>query len=173
MSLPYSKGADHAEYLEVKQEGREQLAPPNNEFADVFTPLYLNSVARMAELQKNSLDVVAEQTTEWIGAWKKAFSFFPVNPPDVLLRRRRSGRPNRRRDAEERHRPGSGADRGRDRDRQAAGRCVFQDRRDRDRCVPEHGRTLGRSAEESAGIRQARRARRCSRPPRSRSATGR
>jgi hypothetical protein len=49
--------------------------------ADVFTPLYLNSVARVAELQKNSLDLAAEQTTAWIGAWKTAFSYFPVTPP--------------------------------------------------------------------------------------------
>ena len=56
-------------------------APVATEITDVFTPLYLDSVARVAELQKNSLDVVAEQTSEWIGAWKKAFTFFPVNPP--------------------------------------------------------------------------------------------
>lgn len=49
--------------------------------ADVFTPLFLNSVARVAELQKNSLDLAAEQTTAWIGAWKTAFSYFPVTPP--------------------------------------------------------------------------------------------
>lgn len=51
------------------------------EAAEVFTPLYLNTVTRVAELQKNSLDVVAEQTTEWIGAWKKAFGYLPVTTP--------------------------------------------------------------------------------------------
>lgn len=56
-------------------------AATTTEFTDVFTPVYLKSVAAVAELQKNSLDVVAEQTTEWIGAWKKAFSYFPVTPP--------------------------------------------------------------------------------------------
>jgi hypothetical protein len=68
----------------------KKVSPANGaavttEITDVFTPVYLNSVARVAELQKNSLDVVAEQTSEWIGAWKKAFSFFPVNPPVFFL----------------------------------------------------------------------------------------
>ena len=51
------------------------------EFVDAFTPLVLDSVERVADLQKKSLDVAAEQTAELIGAWKKAFSFFPVTPP--------------------------------------------------------------------------------------------
>ena len=51
------------------------------EFVDAFTPLVLNSVERVADLQKKSLDVAAEQTAELIGAWKKAFSFFPVTLP--------------------------------------------------------------------------------------------
>jgi hypothetical protein len=53
--------------------------------ADVFTPLYLNSVGRVAELQKNSLDLAAEQTTAWIGAWKTAVSYFSVNPPTFFF----------------------------------------------------------------------------------------
>ena len=68
----------------------KKVSPANgaavaSEITDVFTPVYLNTVARVAELQKNSLDVVAEQTSEWIGAWKKAFSFFPVNPPTFFF----------------------------------------------------------------------------------------
>ena len=55
------------------------------EFVDAFTPLYLNSVEQMAELQKKSLDLAAEQTAEWMGAWKKAFSLFPVPPPTVVF----------------------------------------------------------------------------------------
>ena len=55
------------------------------EFVDAFTPLYLNGVERMAELQKNALDLAAEQTNEWVGAWKKAFSFFPVAPPTMIF----------------------------------------------------------------------------------------
>lgn len=68
----------------------KKVSPANgaavaSEITDVFTPVYLNTVASVAELQKNSLDVVAEQTSEWIGAWKKAFSFFPVNPPTFFF----------------------------------------------------------------------------------------
>ena len=50
------------------------------EFVDAFTPLYLNSIQRLAELQKKSLDVAAEQSAEWLNAWKKAFSYFPLTP---------------------------------------------------------------------------------------------
>src|ERR1017187_4573575 len=50
------------------------------EFVDAFTPLVLNSVERVADLQKKTLDLAAEQTAELIGAWKKAFSYFPVTP---------------------------------------------------------------------------------------------
>jgi hypothetical protein len=60
-------------------------AAAGTELTDIFTPLYLNSVAQVAELQKNSLDLAAEQTAEWIGAWKKAFSYFPVTPPTFVF----------------------------------------------------------------------------------------
>jgi len=68
----------------------KKAAPANGaasvtEFADAFTPLYLNGVERMAELQKSALDLAAEQTTAWVGAWKKAFSFFPVVPPTAVF----------------------------------------------------------------------------------------
>ncbi|MGB7552954.1 MAG: hypothetical protein WBM04_01175 [Candidatus Korobacteraceae bacterium] len=48
------------------------------EFADAFTPLYVNGVERLAELQKKSLDIAVEQSTEFLNTWKKAFSFFPL-----------------------------------------------------------------------------------------------
>jgi hypothetical protein len=51
------------------------------EFVDAFTPLVLNSVERVADLQKKTLDLAAQQSAELIGAWKKAFSYFPVTPP--------------------------------------------------------------------------------------------
>ena len=57
---------------------KKAAAAVNPEFVDTFSPLVLNSVARVADLQKKTLDVAAEQTAEWIGAWKKAFSYFPV-----------------------------------------------------------------------------------------------
>ena len=52
---------------------------------DVFTPLYLNGVQSLAELQKQSLDLAAEQAADLVGAWKKAFSYFPVAPPTFLF----------------------------------------------------------------------------------------
>lgn len=60
-------------------------AAPVTGIVDTFTPVYLNSVNRVAELQKNSLDAMAEQTAAWIGAWKNAFSFFPVTPPTFFF----------------------------------------------------------------------------------------
>ena len=57
----------------------------NPEFVDTFTPIYLNSVERVAELQKKTLDIAAEQTAEWLGAWKKAFSYSPVTPPTFIF----------------------------------------------------------------------------------------
>jgi hypothetical protein len=55
------------------------------EFVDPFTPLYLNGVERLAELQKKSLDVAAEQTAALLDGWKKAFSSFPLSPATVVF----------------------------------------------------------------------------------------
>jgi hypothetical protein len=55
------------------------------ELVDAFTPLVLGSVERVAELQKKTLDLAAEQTAEVIGAWKKAFSYSPVPPPAFIF----------------------------------------------------------------------------------------
>jgi hypothetical protein len=55
------------------------------EVAEVFAPFYVNTVNRVAELQKNSLDVVAEQTSEFIAAWKRAASSFPVPTPTFFF----------------------------------------------------------------------------------------
>jgi hypothetical protein len=57
----------------------------NSEFTDIFSPVIANSVERVAELQKKTLDLAAEQTAEWLGAWKQAFSFFPVTPPAFVF----------------------------------------------------------------------------------------
>jgi hypothetical protein len=57
----------------------------NPEFMDTLSPLVLNRVAQVADLQKKTLDIAAEQTAEWIGAWKKAFSYFPVPPPALIF----------------------------------------------------------------------------------------
>jgi hypothetical protein len=50
------------------------------EFADAFLPLYEKGMEQLAELQKKSLEVVAQQNTEWSGALKKAFHFVPDSP---------------------------------------------------------------------------------------------
>jgi hypothetical protein len=59
---------------------KKATAAVSPEFVDAVTPLVLNSVERVADLQKKTLDLAAEQTAELIGAWKKAFSYFPVTP---------------------------------------------------------------------------------------------
>jgi hypothetical protein len=56
---------------------RKAAAAVSPEFVDPISSLVLNSVERVAGLQKKTLDIGAEQTGEWIGAWKKAFSYFP------------------------------------------------------------------------------------------------
>ena len=55
------------------------------EIVDVFSPVIINSVEQVAKLQKQTLDLAAEQTAEWLGAWKQAFSFFPVTPPAFVF----------------------------------------------------------------------------------------
>ena len=55
------------------------------EIVDAFTPLYVNSVERVAELQKKSLDIAAEQSAEWLNTWKKAFSYFPATPATFVF----------------------------------------------------------------------------------------
>jgi hypothetical protein len=57
----------------------------NPEFVDTFSPLVLKSIAQVADLQRKTLDIAAEQTADWIGAWKKAFSYFPVPPPAFIF----------------------------------------------------------------------------------------
>ena len=64
---------------------KKAAAGVNPEFVDTFSPLVLNSVERVADLQKKTLETGAEQTAEWIGAWKKAFSYFPLVPPAFLF----------------------------------------------------------------------------------------
>ena len=64
---------------------KKAAAAVSPEFVDPFLPLVLNSVERVADLQKKTLDMGAEQTGEWIGAWKKAFSYFPLAPNAFLF----------------------------------------------------------------------------------------
>jgi hypothetical protein len=50
------------------------------QFADTFVPLYEKGMEQLADLQKQSLELVAQQNTEWTGALKKAFHFVPESP---------------------------------------------------------------------------------------------
>ncbi len=60
-------------------------ATTTTEIVDVFSPVIINSVEQVAKLQKQTLDLAAEQSAEWLGAWKQAFSFFPVTPPAYIF----------------------------------------------------------------------------------------
>jgi hypothetical protein len=48
---------------------------------ETFTPVYVQSVERVAELQKTYLDAAAEQTSEWFTACKKTMGIFPLPGP--------------------------------------------------------------------------------------------
>ena len=57
-----------------------RTAAEGAEVAGNFIPLYTKNVQRVADLQKKSLEVAAEQNTELIENYKKAFSFIPEGP---------------------------------------------------------------------------------------------
>jgi hypothetical protein len=57
-----------------------RTAAQGAEVAGNFIPLYSKSVQRVADLQKKSLEVAAEQTAELLENCKKAFSFIPGTP---------------------------------------------------------------------------------------------
>ncbi|MFZ0685102.1 MAG: hypothetical protein WAM89_06120 [Terriglobales bacterium] len=56
-----------------------------NEVVEAFIPLYTKNVERLAELQKKSLDIAAEQNAELIAACKKASQYVPENPGSFLF----------------------------------------------------------------------------------------
>jgi hypothetical protein len=60
-------------------------AATKNGAVEAFIPLYTKNVERLAELQKNSLDIAAEQNGELIDACKKAFSYIPETPGSFLF----------------------------------------------------------------------------------------
>ena len=68
-----------------KHAGPAKATAPKSQVNDPFSPVILNSVERVAELQKQTLDMAAEQTAAWLGAWKQAFSLFPVTPPAFIF----------------------------------------------------------------------------------------
>jgi hypothetical protein len=52
----------------------------NAEAVGNFIPVYTKNVERLAELQKKTLEAAAEQSTELLDAWKKAFRVAPETP---------------------------------------------------------------------------------------------
>ena len=58
---------------------------PAREAAATLTPIYLKGVQRAADLQQKSLDVAAEQASDWIAVYKKAFGYFPVAAPTFFF----------------------------------------------------------------------------------------
>jgi hypothetical protein len=55
------------------------------EIVDAVSPLYVNGVERLAELQKQTLDIAAQQSAEWLNTWKKAFAYFPATPATFVF----------------------------------------------------------------------------------------
>ena len=58
---------------------------PAREVAETLTPVYLKGVQRVADLQKKSLGVAADQASDCIAAYKKAFSYLPVAAPTFFF----------------------------------------------------------------------------------------
>lgn len=50
------------------------------EVVDTFIPLYTKNVERVAELQKRTLKIAAEQSTEFMDLWKKSLRMAPSTP---------------------------------------------------------------------------------------------
>src|SRR6476659_5579343 len=61
-------------------------APPTSETAPftAFATLFHQGVERFAELQKHTLDLVASQTNDAIGAWKQAVPM-PTSTPGAMM----------------------------------------------------------------------------------------
>jgi hypothetical protein len=51
-----------------------------HEAVENFIPLYTKNVARLADMQKKSLEIASEQNAEFIDTCKKAFHFMPETP---------------------------------------------------------------------------------------------
>jgi hypothetical protein len=62
-------------------------APPTAEAAPytAFAAVFQKGLERIAELQKNTLDIVAKQTTDMLGAWKQAYPVPAASPGAPLL----------------------------------------------------------------------------------------
>jgi hypothetical protein len=58
---------------------------PVCEVVETLTPVYRKGVQRVADLQKKSSDVAAQQAGEWIGVYKKTFGYLPVAAPTLFF----------------------------------------------------------------------------------------
>src|SRR5450631_226817 len=64
---------------------KEETADKQTELVESITSLYTSSVERLAEAQKNALDVALEQNADLMGAWKKIAQVVPGTPvPNIL-----------------------------------------------------------------------------------------
>jgi len=64
---------------------RRATEKPEAEVMDTFVPFYAKNMDRLAELQKKSLDMAAEQSTELMDAWKRVFRYVPDTPGMFLF----------------------------------------------------------------------------------------
>lgn len=74
--------------MSAAQRVREPIAPPDKDKADwgeSFAKLFTAGVGRIAEIQKKSIDVAAQQHTEIVDLWKKAIQKLPGAPGLFLL----------------------------------------------------------------------------------------
>lgn len=60
-------------------------APENSQYGEQFAKLFAVGVERVAEVQKKSIDVAAQQTTEMLDVWKKAVQKLPGAPALFLF----------------------------------------------------------------------------------------
>jgi hypothetical protein len=74
--------------MSAAQRVREPIGPPDKDKADwseSFAKLFTAGVGRIAEIQKKSIDVAAQQHTEFVDLWKKAIQKLPGAPGLFLL----------------------------------------------------------------------------------------
>jgi hypothetical protein len=69
----------------IHKSTKSEKETDKKEIADNFVPLFTKSVERIADLQKQSLELVAEQNVEVLNIWKKAFNSVPGTPGLFML----------------------------------------------------------------------------------------
>jgi len=64
---------------------KEASVENQTEVVETITTLYTKSVERLAEVQKNALDVALQQNADLVGAWKKIAQVTPGTPVPTIL----------------------------------------------------------------------------------------